>query len=588
MWYKDRGFEAFLNRVKFVKVVFLVFWVFLFLRTFQIQVLRGFKFQKKSEGNYLKKFIIPPSRGIIFSKDNKIVAGTYISYNLVSQSRPDEQNLKKLLKILKRPARELRRNILMSLARGEVLITVAKDLKGKELIPVAARLDEFEGMRIVKAPKRFYPFGKIFSHITGYLGPLPKEKKLPYSYKGALHGISGIEKTCDRYLFGIPGGEVVEVNSRGKVISVKGSLKPRTGSNVYLTIYSNLQKIAFEAFEGRKGCAIALNPQTGEIYLMVSSPGFNPELFLEGKVKDLITSREYPLINRCIQMKYPPGSTFKIVTSACALNENLIDLNEKFFCNGVFHYGNKDFACWKEKGHGDVDFFKGFSQSCNVYFYNLGLKAGGKKLAEYAKKMGLSLTVFKDIEGELSATIPSPSWKKKEKKYPWLPGDSINMAIGQGYLWVTPIEMALLVSGVANNGVIMRPYLIEKIVSSEGKLEYQAIPKVVKEYSLNPRTFSILKEAMRKVVLSGTGQILNIPDVIIYGKTGTAQNPNGEDHGWFVSFGGEEFSQFSLVVVVEHGGMGSTSAGPISRKIWQKYIKLKKSDMETRKKEDRG
>jgi len=583
MWYKDRGFEAFLNRVKFIKVVFLVFWMLLFFRTFQVQVLRGFKFQKKSEGNYLKKFVIPPSRGIIFSRDDKIVAGTYISYNLVSQKKPNEESLKKLLKVLKRSARELRKNILTSLARGEVLITVAKDLKGKELIFLASRLDEFEGMRIVKVPKRFYPFGKIFSHITGYLGPIEGENKNPFSYKGSIHGVCGIEKTCDRHLFGIPGGEVVEVNSRGKVISVKGSLKPRTGSNVYLTVYSNLQKSAFEAFGEKKGCAVALNPKTGEIYLMASSPGFNPELFLEGKVKDLIISQKYPLINRVIQMKYPPGSTFKIVTSACAINEELIDLNEKFFCNGVFHYGNKDFACWKEEGHGEVDFFKGFSQSCNVYFYNLGLKTGGKRLAEYAKKMGLSLTVFKDIEGELPATIPSPSWKKKEKKYPWLPGDSINMAIGQGYLWVTPMQMALLVSGVANNGVIMRPYLIKKIVSSDGELEYQATPKVVEEYSLKSRTFSILKDAMRKVVLSGTGQILNIPDIVVYGKTGTAQDPNGEDHGWLVSFGGEEFSDFCLVVVVEHGGMGSTSAGPISRKIWQEYIKLKKSDMETRK-----
>jgi len=579
MWYKDRGWTKVFRQIKLVKFIFAVSFFLVACRIFQIQILRGFKFSEKSRENYLKRFIIPPDRGKIVSADGKILATTYISYNLVSQVAPGAGVRKKLSEITGIPESVMSKNITKSLRKKEILTTLAKDIKGRSLISIASVINEFPNLRIIKAPKRFYPFEEVFSHITGYLGPALKEEKakMPYSYVGAFHGKSGIEKTFDRFLFGKPGGEILAVDSFGRIIQVKGSVQPAPGDEVVLTVDSRLQRAAFEAFNGRPGAAVGLNPKTGAILLLVSSPGFKPSIFVNRTkgVSEIMTSPDIPLVNRVIQMKYPPGSAFKIVTAAAALNEGIIDPEDKFLCRGVFKFGRQEFKCWKKEGHGEVAFMDGFSKSCNVYFYNVSLKTGGKNLSKYAHLLGLDLTEFSDIKGELAATIPGPSWKKKKYKRKWLPGDSINMGIGQGFLWITPMQAAYLMCGISQKGVIPKPFIVEKILDGSNNVKYKAHPEIVKRYRLKDETFELLRRALRETVTSGTGQVLNLNNCEISGKTGTAQNPKGEDHGWFVSAGSGEYDDFCLVVVAEHGGMGAVSAGPISRAIWEKYIKIK-------------
>jgi len=579
MWYKDRGWDLFIKYIKFARFILILSFTLILSRVFQIQVFKGYRFSKKSQENYLKKFIIAPKRGNMVSSDGEILATTYVSYNLVSQSPPTDSILEELSSITGVPVKKMKQNICEAQRKKEILVTLANDLKGRPLIAVASRIDEYPDLRIIKAPKRFYPYEKIFSHVTGYLGEPTKSEisEMPYSYTGSLHGQSGIEKTYDKYLFGKAGGEIVEVTASGNIVEVKGSVPPSSGDEVRLTVDSRLQRAAFEAFNGRPGAAIALNPKTGAIRLLVSSPGFKPSVFVDRseEVARLMTAPEIPLVNRAIQMKYPPGSAFKIITSAAALSEGCIKTDTQFECDGIFEYADREFKCWKEQGHGIMDFMQGFANSCNIYFYNVGLKTGGENLSKYAKMMGLDLNVFEDISGELESTIPGPAWKKKKLKRGWWNGDSINMAIGQGFLWVTPMQMALVVSGLATRGVIYKPYIVEKVISAENDIEYASKPEIAREYKLSDRTFELLKKAMRKTVLEGTGRILDIKDYEIYGKTGTAQNPNGEDHGWFVSYGGGALSDFCLVVVVEHGGMGSVSAGPIARIVWDEYIKIK-------------
>ncbi|MCD6413883.1 MAG: penicillin-binding protein 2 [Elusimicrobia bacterium] len=582
MWYRTAGWDRFRKSAGILGAVSILFLTVLLFRLFQVQIIKGYRFSEKSQGNYLKKFVISPKRGNIISSDGKIVATTYISYDLVARAEISYNAIEKISAISGIPVKRIRKNILKSKRRGDILLTLAQDLKGKPLIALASNLNKFPSLRILKVPRRFYPFEEVFSTCLGYLGPLDKESrgKPEYSYAGALHGRAGVEKKFDRFLFGRPGGEIIEVDASGRVIEIKGNVPPKLGDEIVLTLNSKLQKTAYEAFASRPGAAVGINPETGEILLLVSSPGFKASAFSSpgGKVTNIIDSQKLPLVNRAIQMKYPPGSTFKIVTSACFLNEKKVDVSEKFFCDGSFRYGSQCFKCWKKKGHGWVDFMKGFSQSCNVYFYNTALRLSGKLLSRYARMMGLDLNVFDDIGGELPSTIPDPQWKKKRYKMIWLPGDTINMAIGQGYLWVTPIQMALLVCGISQDGVIRKPFVVKEVFSPDGTVEYRARAKIVRKYNLNKEVSSLLKSAMRKTVTDGTGRIVNLPGAEIYGKTGTAQNPRGEDHGWFVSFGGGELSDFCLAVVVEHGGMGASSAGPIARKIWEKYIEIKNEE----------
>ncbi|MDO9513343.1 MAG: penicillin-binding protein 2 [Elusimicrobiota bacterium] len=579
MWYKDRGWDYFVRYIRFIKIVFIAAFFLIFFRVFQVQILKGFKFSEKSRENYLKRFIVPPNRGRIISADGQVIATTYISYDLVSQITPPEKLQNDVCAVTGVPRKILESSLAKSLKKGEILKTLIHDLKGRSLIAMASVINEYPNLRIIKSPKRFYPYEQTFSHVTGYLGaPLrSRSREMDYSYPGSLHGKSGIEKNFDSYLFGSPGGEIVEVSAGGDVIEVKGRVLPSTGDEIILTVDSRLQKTAYEAFQGRPGAAVALNPKTGAVLLFVSSPGFDPGAFGDDpdEVSRMMTSPAIPLVNRVIQMKYPPGSVFKIFTAAAALNEERIDTEKKIDCRGVFKYGNREFNCWKEEGHGEMNFLDGFSQSCNVYFYNTALEVGVKDLSKYAHMMGLDLNALKDISGELTATIPSAAWKKKRYKRSWLPGDTVNMGIGQGFLWVTPLQIALAVGGVANGGVIHRPYLVSKITTPGGKTEYEASPEQVKQYSLREGTFKILREALRKVVTDGTGRVLNIDGCEIYGKTGTAQNPSGDDHAWFVSFGGGDLEDFALTVVLEHGGKGSAVAGPVSRAIWSEYIKIK-------------
>ncbi|MEA2081602.1 MAG: penicillin-binding protein 2 [Elusimicrobiota bacterium] len=579
MWYKDRGWDHFVKYIRFIKILFGVAFFLIFFRVFQIQILNGLKFSEKSRENYLKRFIVPPNRGRIISSDGQLVAATYISYDLVSQINPPAKLKKEICSIAGVSARSVDRALSKSLKKGEILKTLVRDLKGRSLIAMASVVNEYPGLRIIRSPKRFYPYGKIFSHVTGYLG-VPDAggaRSINYSYPGSLHGKSGLEKNFDSNLFGSPGGEIVEVGAAGDIIEIKGSVLPSAGDEIVITADARLQKKAYEVFRGRPGAAVAMNPKTGAILLFVSSPGFNPGAFADNpaEVSAMMTSQEIPLVNRVIQMKYPPGSIFKIITSAAALNEGSIEPEDRIDCPGFFKYGKRVFKCWKEEGHGKCDFLEGFAQSCNVYFYNTALAAGAKNLSKYAHMMGLDLNVLKDISGELPSTIPSPAWKRKKYKRGWLPGDTVNMGIGQGFLWITPMQAALAVCGVANGGVIRRPYLVKQIVTPEGIKEYEACSEPVRKYELHEDVFKLLKEALRKVVTEGTGRVMNIKGCEIYGKTGTAQNPSGDDHAWFVSFGGGELDDFALTVVLEHGGKGSGAAGPVSRAIWQEYIKIK-------------
>ena len=383
-------------------------------------------------------------------------------------------------------------------------------------------------------------------------------------------GMSGIEKYYDDYLRGKGGGSIIEVDARGRVVKVVEDVIPEEGSDLYLTVEPELQEYSSSLLKDKKGTIIGIDPDSGRILILVSYPAFDPNIFpydLE-KIKEVLNDKNYPLLNRAIQARYSPGSIFKIIVSISGIESGIIDPKEKVNCSGKFFLKGIEFDCWKEEGHGDVDFINGFKHSCNVYFYNMGLKIGAKTISDFANYIGITLKSGIDLPQELKGFVPSPSWKRKEKKYPWLPGDTVNLSIGQGYTLLTPIEVALLGCSIATKGYIYRSFLVEKIVSNDGKVIFENDPEIIHSFELKEKTWKLIYTAMRKVVEEGTARYCNIKGLKIFGKTGTTQNPQGEPHSWFLSFN-EGKRRMVLLVFVENGGMGAEAAVPIARRIWK-------------------
>ncbi|MGB9811925.1 MAG: penicillin-binding transpeptidase domain-containing protein, partial [Dictyoglomus turgidum] len=348
------------------------------------------------------------------------------------------------------------------------------------------------------------------------------------------------------------------------------------GRSIVSTIDIELQKVAEEALGEEKGVVIVSNPWTGEILALVSHPSFDPNKFIEGFTKkeweELIKNPDNPLNNRAISSLYPPGSIFKLVVALSALENNKVSSEDRFYCPGEYKIGKYTFRCWKKGGHGHLDFIEGIAQSCNVVFFNVGLRIGDKSIEDYAKRFFLDSKTGIDIPGELKGFIPSREWKMERLREPWYPGDTLNLSIGQGYILVTPMEIHAMMSMIATEGILYKPHLVSKIIGMDGKEEV-INPEVVGKVSISQNSWAVLKKGMKKVVDEGTGLATRIPGVNISGKTGTAENPHGESHAWFSCFFPSENPQYVVTVFVEHGKSGGGRAAPIAKKVIEYIVK---------------
>jgi len=339
---------------------------------------------------------------------------------------------------------------------------------------------------------------------------------------------------------------------------------------------------------------VVMKVQSGEIIAMVSKPSFNPNSFATGisrkKWNGLVLDEKNPLQNRTIDGQYPPASTYKVVTAYAALSEKIIKPESTIFCPGHFRLGKRDYRCWKKRGHGNMNLHDALVQSCDVYFYTLGHRLGINNLAKYATKLGLGEITGIELKGEKPGLVPSKEWKKKFKNEPWYPGETISASIGQGYNLVTPLQSARMISAIASGGLLVRPYLIKKIADSDGKLIQEFFPEIIRNIEIDPEILKHLKEGLRGVVHEayGTGHRARLKNVIVAGKTGTAQvvamkdseeiDPEEEtpyshrDHAWFVAFAPYEKPEVAVSVIIEHGGHGGHTAAPIAREILKTYF----------------
>ncbi|MEW6481970.1 MAG: penicillin-binding protein 2, partial [bacterium] len=556
----------------------------LLISSFYLQIIRGGYFKARSLKNRIRIIPHPPSRGMIFDRKGKVLATNVANFSIsiIQENLSDEQIegiLSKISSIVPFDREKAKKSMEKKSLRRFEPATIIENISKEEALKIASAFFATPFLVVDAKPLRDYPNSELASHLLGYIGPITKKE---FKEKGGYLiddriGKSGIERKYEDILKGRRGGDVIETNVSGRTIRVLGKEEAILGCNLYLTIDKELQEIGEKAL-CKNGAIVALSPKTGEVLCMVSKPAFNPSLFLKKlsakEARETILSTSYPLANRAIQFRYPPGSLFKIVDAYLGLEEGVIDPDEYIECTGRFDVRNRKFFCFRKQSHGMVNLISGLSHSCNIYFYKLGLKIGADKLMEQAKIFGLSSLTDIDLPYEIKGKIPSPSWKERLFKTRWFAGDTINLSIGQGYLLVTPIEMAVLVSSIANSGNIFKPFIVQYIEEPDGRV-IRKKPVLKKKIRMSSETKRILDKGLEEVVLSGTGRGAYIPGIRIAGKTGTAQNPQGKDHAWFVCYAPVEDPSIVVVVLVEHGGQGGIEAAPIARKILAGYFGIK-------------
>lgn len=572
-----------------------VFAVFL-LRLWYLQVIKGGEYKKIAEQNRLRAVWIPAPRGIIYDRNDNILVNNIPSFD-ISIAREDipgdPETLGALGRLLGLEPSVIMERIEKAPPKLSEPIKLKQNVSFEEVARVEAGKMDFPGLQVdvVVSREYLYPMG----HVIGYLGRLTLQQAEDPEYidvpREAFIGQWGVEKVFDNVLRGTAGKKLVEVDALGRVIKIFGNQPFIKGGDIKLTIDINLQAVAENALIDKTGAVVALNPNTGEILALASSPSFDPNLFARGisykNWRVLIENPFNPFLNRAIQSQYPPGSTFKIITAIAALEKGIITKDTEFVCNGSINIG-RVFKCWKDKGHGRIDLHRAIVESCDVYFYEVGRRLGIDALAQYASAFGLGKPAGIELEDERKGIVPSTEWKFKTKKDRWYLGETLNTAIGQGYLNVTPLQMARLMALVVNGGKLYKLHLLKDSVSG-----------MEEEVSINPETIAFIKKALIGVVseAGGTGGGTRSNVVSIGGKTGTAQVIGGDskrrffgqnaDHAWFLGFAPEDKPEIVVTVLVEHGGHGGTAAAPIAKSVIEAFYncRLENADCGIKKSE---
>jgi penicillin-binding protein 2 len=365
-----------------------------------------------------------------------------------------------------------------------------------------------------------------------------------------------------------------------------------------MTLDRQMQQTAYEALKGKEGTIVAIDVHSGAILVLASTPAFDPNIFARGIKSNewnaLVQDKLRPLSNRATQGQFPPGSTFKIIMAIAALEEGVINPDASISDPGYFTFGNRSFRDWKKGGHGMVNFHQAIVISCDTYFYQLGPKLGVDRIAKWARAFGLGEKSGIALDDERGGTIPDTEWKMKRFRQPWYPGETVSVAIGQGYVTVTPLQLANMMAAVANGGKLFRPRLVSKVESVDGVTVREYGPELIRTIDLKPDTLNRVRNALADVVKVGTGGMARSPIVEIAGKTGTAQVVEmkggyvkseqlsyfSRDHAWFVSYAPVENPQVAIAVLIEHGGHGGDAAAPMAKKVFEKFIELQKQDQE--------
>lgn len=555
-------------------------FVVLVLRLFFLQVVRGPELSRRAERNSTQVLPLLAPRGIIYARngtvdepllDNAPRFSLFYARSGLGQS-PAPNLLVELDRWFPDDRVVLRKKISEAERTGK-MTRVLTNIPRVAALALMERRIFLPGVNVLVEPQRRARYGSLASHLLGYVSEVDEADLRRHGDRwrsGQFVGRGGVEKVYDDFLRGVDGGLQFEMDAGGRHIQVLRRLSQSAGADLYLTIDRRLQAAAeagLDASPTGRGAAVALDPRTGEVLALASRPGFDPSENLARYVDD----PRQPFFNRALQGVYPPGSVFKILTAGTGVNDAAWDIRRTFFCNGVYLLpitgGTKEFRCWSK--HHRQDFFGAVAWSCNIYFYNIGLAVGPDALYARARAFGFGEKTGVDLPAESSGLMPGREWKKKARREGWFDGDTLNTAIGQGFVLVTPLQAAVFVAAIANRGTVWRPYVAREIRAPDGRVLWRTQSEARRRVELSDRTWMLLHRAMAGVVAQGSGRVIHRPDLTMGAKTGTAQNPHGEDHAWFAAYAGPPGvpPQLAVVVFVENGGHGSAAAGPIAKKI---------------------
>ena len=582
----------------------------LLIRLWYLQVIKWDELKQRSENNAVRFRKIQPLRGLIMDRNGVVIVDNRPSFDVLylpTKGVDHEALIRRMEDIYKTKSVDFSfspsfpKNL-----KSYLPVRLEKNVGMEKVALVETNAIDLPGVYIDVTPVRLYVDGEVIAPIIGYTGEVSKEEledpEEDY-LSGDITGKSGIEKVLDPYVRGRRGNELVEVNVFGKVIKNLGRIDPVSGSNVVLTIDARLQKAAWEAFDGRAGAAVAMDPRDGSILAMVSLPSFDPNLFNSGIAREAWDKLQKdplkPMSNKAIAGQYPPGSTYKLIVAAAALEEGVITPQTRISCNGSFVLGNRTYRCWRKHGHGPVNLHRALVESCDVYFYTVGKMLGVDRIARYARMFGLGEATGIELAHERKGLVPTRDWKLARMKEPWQLGETISIAIGQGFNLATPLQLAQAYSALANGGSLWRPRLVQRIELPEGTLAKEYLPEKKGVLPLRGQTIALLNSALWGVVNEpgGTGYAARMPQQDVCGKTGTSQviglpqddkrrrlkkiSAFHKDHALFVCYAPMKNPEIAVAVIAENAGGGGAVAAPIARRILKAYFEAGKKDQKT-------
>ncbi len=592
------------GRVRWLFVVVVAVFAIFGLRLFQLQIVEGESYRMRSERNRVRSVRLEAPRGDILDRDGRAVASTRAAFALqaipAEVSRP-EITWEVLARLLEQSPDRLRERVGKPRGRRRFqTVELAGDLSRDALARVESHRYALPGVTTDIRPHRTYTDGRLAAHLLGTIGQVREEQLATRAFggyrPGEIVGQSGIEALFEPHLRGRAGGRNVVVDVAGREVEVTSEVEARPGGNVVLTIDLDLQRVARAAFQGetpdapaRAGALVAMDPRNGDVLALVSSPAYDPNDFVGGidatTWKGLNEDSRRPLHDRALSGQYPPGSTYKPVVALAALEEKIVTPETRVFCPGHWKLGRRTYRCWKRTGHGWVDLRKALVESCDVYFYQTGVKLGIDRLAFFARGFALGRRPGLGFPQEQAGLVPTSTWKEARRGERWLEGETVSAAIGQGYNLVTPLQLAVATAALANGGRVVAPRIVLRQTDRDGTiLEGPQAGAPTRTVPVDPKHVELVRTMLVGVTedAQGTGRASRVTGLTVAGKTGTAQVVGLEvtehldeedlpdkhrDHAWFIAWAPAEAPEIALVVLVEHGGHGGAAAAPIAGRL---------------------
>jgi penicillin-binding protein 2 len=607
----DQKFLQF--RINAVMWGIVAIFVFLAGSFWFVQGVQAEKYRGLSEANALRETVIPAKRGLIMDRNGKILADNQPAYTLTVDRvvmrplvRSDPNHRAKLITflsgVLSLPPEEIEARF----EKGKEVpiarpLPIGEDLSMEQVASTQAQSVLFPELNVTPIQRRNYPYGTMAAHAMGFIGEVNERELAQHKdmRQGDLIGKRGVELMYDNYLRGKDGAEYWEYDTHGRRLSeyIPARKQAIAGDNVYLTLDFELQRRAEQYFVENEmvGAAVALDPRTGEVLAMVSSPAYNPNVYSKRFTPDVyktIVSNPFKIeLNRTIQGLYSPGSAFKVVMAMAGLSDDAITPSTTFTCGGSAVFFGRRFRCWKKEGHGPLSIENALKVSCDIFFYNTGARLGVDKIAQYARSLTFGEISQIDLDGEKAGIVPSTKWAAEKQHRKWYPSETISVSIGQGPLIVTPLQMANMMAAIANGGNVYRPHVVRMIehVGPEGRPQrLKVATEVLHQVKLESDALHAVKQGLWKVVNEdgGTGRNARVEGLDISGKTGTVQVVaqhgwtkseglpfRSRDHAWFASFAPRENPQMVVVVFIEHGGHGGTESAPLAKLLYESRFK---------------